>query len=114
MGHRIEDHIEVRGGGAVGYAIRQFDDDCLAKVEVGEPIFVLRAQDVTAAETVEAWADNLTDRYREDGIEIPAALAEKLIEAYYQADRMRAWPRRKVPGQKFKEQGERVTTGKDR
>lgn len=33
-----------------------FDDACLAKVKPGEPIFVLRGQDLSAPETVRVWA----------------------------------------------------------
>ena len=37
-------------------AIRDFGDSCLAKLKPGEPIFVLRAQDMVAPEIVRAWA----------------------------------------------------------
>ena len=77
-------------------------DPCLAKVKEGEPIFVLRAQDATASDYVRDWARDL-------GISVAAnsniatdserfqRTKAKIAEANDLADRMEAWPDRKVP-----------------
>lgn len=64
-----------------------FDDSCLAKVEVGEPIFVLRAQDITAPEVVAHWVTGAGNRLA------PA----KRAEALKLSGAMRAWSYRKLP-----------------
>lgn len=64
-----------------------FDDACLAKVKPGEPIFVLRAQDLTAPLMVREWARaNFTN-----------ISPEKYDEAMECADAMEKWPNRKMP-----------------
>lgn len=58
----------------------------LAKVAEDEPIFVLRAQDLTAPDTIMAWiAKN------------PELPKDKLAEALRCAQAMRQWPKRKMP-----------------
>lgn len=58
------------------------DDNCLAKVDEDEPVFVLRAQDKLAPALVELWA-SLAFMHGCNG--------EKLSEANELAQRMRAW-----------------------
>jgi hypothetical protein len=53
-----------------------------------EPVFLLRGQDVNAEETVRFWAHLA----RESGAD-----EETVRSALAQADRMRDWPRKKVP-----------------
>lgn len=60
----------------------------LSALTPGEPIFVLRAGDACAADTVRAWAA-LAHR---EGTPL-----EALELALQQADRMEAWPNRKAP-----------------
>ena len=60
----------------------------LAKVADDEPIFVLRAQDMLAAETVRHWVQLA----RENGVSV-----DKLNEACVCAEKMDAWPNRKFP-----------------
>lgn len=64
-------------------------DECLAKVGDDEPIFVLRAHDITADEFVEAWAKRHVRRL--------GAKHPKIVEARQLAMLMRAWPNRKFP-----------------
>ncbi len=77
------------------------NDSCLDAVSDDEPIFVLRAQDETAPDMVDAWADNLEDAYRAEMIKPSDELMAKIFEAHAHANVMRAWPRRKLPGQAF-------------
>ena len=77
------------------------NDSCLDAVSDDEPIFVLRAQDETAAGVVDAWAEGVLVNYRVLGITPSPELIEKLTEARAHAEVMRQWPRRKLPGQKF-------------
>ncbi len=67
-----------------------FKDSCptLAKVAADEPIFVLRAQDKLAADTVCYWICEA---------EAAGVDQEKLIEAQKCAIKMRAWPNHKIP-----------------
>jgi hypothetical protein len=58
-----------------------------------EPLFILRAQDILAATTVDQWADMLEDLEGEG--------CPKVGEARRLAAAMRRWPRRKVPGRDF-------------
>lgn len=61
-------------------------DSCLQKAADDEPIFVLRAQDESAAQTVVLWiARNLE-----------TAPEEKLLEAFHHALKMKAWSNRKT------------------
>ena len=61
----------------------------LDKIAPDEPIFVLRAQDVTAPAAVEAWIKLA---------EVAGAPPEKLAHAHLHAQAMREWPgRKKVP-----------------
>lgn len=66
----------LRGEGSLG---RAADD---------EPVFVLRAQDLLGSQRVDDWA-LLAERY---GCPI-----EKVEDAKWTADAMRAWPTRKWP-----------------
>jgi len=63
-------------------------DSCLAKAHPDEPIFVLLARDVLAADIVREWATRA---------ERAGARAEKIAEARALADSMEAYPDRKVP-----------------
>lgn len=54
----------------------------------GEPVFVLRGQDITAANRVDEWAF---------GAKRIGTLDHKTKEAHKIADEFRAWPNRKVP-----------------
>lgn len=60
----------------------------LSKAQDDEPLFILRAQDVTAAATIEYWIKNA----RSYGVNM-----EKLAEAERIVVEMRQWPNRKVP-----------------
>lgn len=61
---------------------------CLGKAADEEPVFVLRAQDLLAADLVELWAI----RAKSAGTDL-----DKVNEAYACAEEMRAWPDKKVP-----------------
>lgn len=74
-----------------------FDDACLAKTGVGEPIFVLRAQDLTASAAVLSWAEEVEEAYYDQTVDVPASLAGKLRAARNTANAMRSWPNRKLP-----------------
>lgn len=65
-------------------------DTCLIKAADDEPIFVLRAQDALAGQTVRFWAIRL--REENGGIASP-----KVVEAFALAAQMDAWPTRKIP-----------------
>lgn len=62
--------------------------DCLAKLDPAEPYFVLRAQDMLAAELIEAWAIEA---------ELNGCPARKVADARAIAETMRRWPKRKMP-----------------
>ena len=62
---------------------------CLGKAADNEPVFVLRAQDRSAAKLVRLWADLA----REQG----GCSQVKIDEAYKLATQMEAWPTRKYP-----------------
>ncbi|RJR47023.1 MAG: hypothetical protein C4567_01545 [Deltaproteobacteria bacterium] len=53
-----------------------------------EPVFLLRAQDAAAADTVRYWGN----RVKELGGDL-----DLVVAALQQADAMDAWPRKKVP-----------------
>ena len=61
---------------------------CLGKAHDDEPIFILRAQDIHAADLVEKWA--IWARASGCG-------NDKVQEAHDLADKMRRWPGRKNP-----------------
>lgn len=63
-------------------------EGCLGKAASDEPVFVLRAQDRTAAGLVEQWAT-----FAEEN----GCPPEKASEARAIADQMRKWPTRKYP-----------------
>jgi len=63
-----------------------------------EPVFILRPKDPCAADTVRAWASFAAIA----GVP-PATIEQALV----QADRMAAWPYRKLPGDDHLEEGER-------
>lgn len=60
----------------------------LSTLQPGEPIFILRGSDKLASDTVRAWAGLA---HREN---VPAEAVEMALQ---QADRMDAWPGKKVP-----------------
>lgn len=67
------------------------DLDAMLKVSsipATEPVFVIRAQDSSSGDTVRSWAGHARSR---------GAPAEVLEQALQQADRMDAWPIKKVP-----------------
>jgi hypothetical protein len=78
----------------VGY--KSFDA-CLDKVSEEEPIFVLRAQDILAAELVDLWVQRVRNLYRVRKQTMSKTTATKLLEATGCAETMRKWPVRKVP-----------------
>lgn len=63
-------------------------DSCLGKVKPGEPIFVLRAQDLTADGFVLDWANEA---------HVHGLSKDKEDHARQIADAMRRWPSRKFP-----------------
>ena len=63
------------------------DDPILQKLGENEPIFVLRAQDVTAPGAVRSWAATVAAR----------GMTLKAEEAFRIADEMEKWPKRKFP-----------------
>jgi hypothetical protein len=63
------------------------------RLDPEEPLFVLRAQDILSATTVEQWAEMLEDLEGEG--------CPKVGEARRLAASMRRWPKRKVPGRNF-------------
>jgi hypothetical protein len=68
--------------------IAAFDDACLMKVKPGEPIFVLRAQDLLSPVFVRGWA------LAAQAVGLPK---ERFDEAMACAAAMEAWPNRKMP-----------------
>lgn len=64
-------------------------NSCLNKAADDEPIFVLRAQDRTAAVLVRRWADG--------AVRLGTLSGEKYAEALAIADAMDRWPTRKDP-----------------
>ena len=68
----------------------KYQNACLNNCAEGEPIFVLRAQDVTAPEVIEYWLSLALAR--------GASIApEKIAQAKECIRDMRAWPNRKLP-----------------
>lgn len=65
------------------------NDLCLDKVADDEPIFVLRAQDLTADRYVDEWATAAAARLGVNHL--------KVMEAFECARQMRSWPTRKLP-----------------
>lgn len=64
-------------------------ESCLAKItDSNEPVFVLRARDLVAADTVRTWASLAT------AAGVPE---EKIEQARAIADLMDQWPEKKVP-----------------
>lgn len=73
-------------------------DTCLQKAADDEPIFVLRAQDKLAADTVRYWARQFLKAY--DGIlseQADPKVITKYKEAMALADKMDGWETQKVP-----------------
>lgn len=72
-------------------------ESCLNKAAKDEPIFVLRAQDVFAADTILAWAD----RYRRVHAPAGAWRSEKHRLKHNEAidivDQFERWRERKIP-----------------
>ena len=62
-------------------------DECLKKIADDEPLFVLRAQDVTAPVLVRFWATIVQAQYKKEGRTIPA----KVKEAEVLALQMEEW-----------------------
>ena len=77
----------------------ELDDprSCLNKAGPDEPLFVLRAHDIFAPDTVRAWISAVKHGYFLRGLEISDELAEKLEGAEGCATLMEAWPTRKAP-----------------
>lgn len=71
------------------YMATKHTSACLQKAGNDEPIFVLRAQDITAVDAIQAWIDANVKRL---GFTHP-----KLIEACNIRNEMEAWPNRKLP-----------------
>lgn len=63
-------------------------NSCLNKAADDEPVFVLRAQDELAAETVRMWAAAASAN---------GAAHDKVEEALSLASEMEQWPNRKMP-----------------
>lgn len=70
---------------------------CLNKAAPDEPIFVLRAQDELAGQTIRFWAGLLMERHGRDSISWPEGAVTKINAALQLADQMDRWPSRKVP-----------------
>lgn len=65
------------------------NDACRDKCLATEPIFTLRAQDLSAAELVREWARRNASHLGE--------AHPKILEAKNVADAMEAWPHRRLP-----------------
>jgi hypothetical protein len=63
-------------------------EGCLGKAKDDEPIFILRAQDIHAADLVEKWAI---------WAQVGGTDNDKVQEAFAIAEDMRRWPNRKNP-----------------
>jgi hypothetical protein len=63
-------------------------NSCLNKAADDEPVFVLRGRDALAPEIVRDWANRA---------EANGASADKVDEARALADKMHAWPARRMP-----------------
>jgi len=63
-------------------------EGCLGKAQPDEPVFVLRAQDIHAADLVEKWAI---------WARASGCSNDKVQEAFTIAEDMRRWPGRKNP-----------------
>ncbi len=63
-------------------------NSCLNKAAPDEPVFVLRAQDALAPEIVRDWAMQA---------QANGASTDKVEEAYSLAEKMEAWPTRRMP-----------------
>lgn len=63
-------------------------EGCLGKAADNEPVFILRAQDIHAADLVEKWA--IWCRAGNTN-------SDKVDEAFRIAEEMREWPNRKQP-----------------
>lgn len=61
---------------------------CLGKAADDEPVFILRAQDMLAADLVETWAVQAN---------LVGCNWDKVRDAKELAQKMREWPRRKNP-----------------
>ncbi len=61
---------------------------CLGKARPDEPVFVLRGQDILAADLVAEWARQA---------EAHSGPTDKTREALRLSRQMRAWPNRKMP-----------------
>ncbi len=61
---------------------------CLGKAADDEPVFILRAQDMLAADLVDQWATHAN---------LVGCNWDKVREAKQLAQAMREWPRRKNP-----------------
>jgi hypothetical protein len=73
-------------------------DKCLEKAADDEPIFVLRAQDKLAANTVRHWAREFLKAH--GGVlseQIDPKVIAKYKEAHALADKMDAWKTKKTP-----------------
>lgn len=64
-------------------------EGCLGKAHPDEPVFVLRARDVTADDFVRRWAARVGERLGMSHPKVTSAI--EIVRA------MRAWPDRKLP-----------------
>ncbi|KKL07644.1 hypothetical protein LCGC14_2583950 [marine sediment metagenome] len=74
----------------MGYRRRDgsWHDSCLEKLKMGEPFFVLRAQDKLAPNLIRTWAREAEEH---------GCLSTKTDEALNAADEMEKWKDRKFP-----------------
>lgn len=70
---------------------------CLNKAGNDEPIFVLRAQDVFAADTILAWADRYRRTHAPQGNWRSEKHRQKHNEAIDIVDQFERWRERKIP-----------------
>ena len=72
----------------------RYNDRCLAKVDANEPIFVLRAQDALAIETIQYWLFEANFQSF-DGVRLKGAISTLSGEHYDEVralvERMREW-----------------------
>lgn len=76
----------------MGTKSSELKDGCFAHAADDEPIFVLRANDEQAWESVFMWAGNYAHKHIEDGT-LDSNRLIKLIDAIDTANRMRQWKR---------------------
>lgn len=70
---------------------------CLNKASADEPIFVLRAQDIFASDTILAWADRYRRTHAPAGVWRSERHRQKHNEAIDIVEQFERWRERKVP-----------------